>query len=72
MYLLDFSEITKGDKKFRIVTIFDPKARRKVVTKFLNPEVTVPTAKLVTEKDLEEFESIHVTTDLSGNVLKIE
>jgi len=71
MFLLDYAEVEKNGKKFRIATFLDYQARQHVVTKFLNPDVVVPVNKLVTAEDLGELETVDVITDLSGNVKSI-
>jgi len=73
MYLLDYSEIKKGEREFKIATLFDPTARRqKVFTKFLNEGVVVPQSKLVTQEDFEDMQEVDVVADLSGNIVSIK
>jgi len=74
MYLLDYAEVDKNGKKFRIATFFDPSSRRKVVTKFLRPEVNVPIAKLIILSEIRALDKnlVAVTTDLQGDVKEIK
>lgn len=71
LYLLDYSVVKKQDKTYRIITVFDPNSKRKVVTKFLSAKVEVPEGVLVTPDDLKDVREIDVKTDLTGDVLEI-
>ncbi len=71
LYLLDFAEGVKEEKPYRVATFFDPTARRKVVTKFLDKSVKVPTQKLVTADDFLDLQSVEVITTLAGEVKEI-
>lgn len=71
MYLLSFSEFDSKGKHYRVATIFDPNARRKVVEKFLPDTVKVPMEKIVSATNLKGLPQIDVIADLSGNVTSI-
>lgn len=71
MYLLAFSEFDSKGKHYRVATIFDPNARRKVQEKFLSDTVIVPMDKIVSATNLAALPKIDVIADLSGNVVSI-
>lgn len=71
MFLLSFEEFQAKGKSYRIINLFDPNAQRKVITKFLRPDIQVPKQKVITAKDLEDFEQVDVQADLNGNVISI-